>query len=211
MKNLVRKIKTKLSKSRGFTLVELLFSIIILMLSTTVILQCFNLGLGNVIKETRASEAQLLCSALTSSLQNELTYARDIKITDGMLDTYFSSSRRMGENSRIDSTSGEIKIQTIIKNEIDGSITVTSEYQLVSSANYKAKNRAGVNNSDEDEYFLKAYLGNDSIAWNSTDNVFDVILWVDDATKAPITSAADAEKNALAYSHFRVKPLAPVR
>lgn len=207
MRNLVKKLKTKLSKSKGFTLVELLFSIIILMLSTTVIIQCFNLGLGNVIKETRASEAQLLCSALTSSIQNELTYARDIKITDGKLDTYFSSSRRMGDNCQIVVIDGEIKIK---ENGADPENPDDAKkiYPLVASANYKAKNRAGVK---QDGYFLKAYLENDSIKWNSTTNVFDVTIWVDDAAKDPIASATEAEKSALAYSHFSVKPLAPVR
>ncbi len=201
MKNLVEKCKTKLSKSKGFTLVELLFSIIILMLSTTVILQCFNLGLGNVIRETRASEAQLLCSALTSSLQNELTYARDIKVTDGKLDTYFSSSRRMGDNSQIYVDNGEIKIK------IKGSTNPKDVYPLVASSNYTAQNRAGVSGEG---YFLKAYLKENAIYYDSEKNVFNVIIWVDDANKAAL-SADEAKNKALAYSQFSVKPLAPVR
>ena len=130
----------------------------VLAVPTTIIIQCFNLGLGNVVKETRSSEAQLLCSALTSSLQNELTYARDIIITDGELDTYFSSSRRMGSNSKIVPDGGEIKIQS-------GS----ELYPLVAGANYYAENRAGVKSTG---YFLKAYLRNDAIQWDSTNGVF---------------------------------------
>jgi hypothetical protein len=196
MKNVLGKLKKKLLKRGGITFAELLFSVLILMLSTTIIIQCFNLGLGNVVKETRASEAQLLCSALTSSIQNELTYARDITITDGKLDTYFSSSRRMGTDSRLILVNGELKIQS-------GS----DIYPLVAGANYYADNRAGVNSSG---YFLKAYLRDGSIQWDSTNEVFKVTLWVDDATKSELTADA-AKTGALAYSEFSVKPLAGVK
>ncbi len=199
MKNIAKKIKSKLSKRKGFTLAELLFSILILMLSTTIIIQCFNLGLRNVVRETRASEAQLLCSALSSSLQNELTYARDIKVSGDNLDTYFSSSRRMGAESQIFSdVNGELKIK-------NGS---GEEYPLVAKSNYTSKNRSGgVGGGD---YFLKAYLKNNSIQWDSTNQVFNVTIWVDDASK-PALSADAAEKSALAYSQFSVKPLVVVK
>lgn len=200
MKNIAKKIKNKLKKSRGFTIAELLFSVIILMLSTSVIIQCFNLGVGNVVRETRASEAQLLCSALASSLQNELTYARDIEIKNGKLEKYFSSSRRMGEGSWIEvDSNGEIRI----KNDMG------EDYPLVTKTNYTAANRAGVTSSDT--YFLKAYLDGNAIQWNSTDQVFIVTLWVDDASKeVPITDASVARQHALAYTQFRVKPLTVV-
>ncbi len=198
MKNIAKKIKSKLKNSKGFTIVELLFSVIILMLSTSVIIQCFNLGVGNVVKETRASEAQLLCSALASSLQNELTYARDIEIESGKLKTYFSSSRRMGEGSRIVvDSNGEI----IITNALN------ETYPLVTKTNYTATNRAAVKSSST--YFLKAYLDGNAIQWSNTDQVFTVTLWVDDASKGALT-AAQAKTQALAYTQFRVKPLTVV-
>ncbi len=201
MKRLIKKLKSKLKKNKGFTLAELLFSMIILMLSTTIILQCFNLGLSNVIRETRSSEAQLLCSALTSSLQNELTYARDIKVDNSskVLKTYFSSSRRMGANSTIKLDQGKV----IISNGVD------ADYPLVDRSNYTAKNRGGVAGNDDDSYFLKAFWDG-GIKWNETNQVFEVTIWVDDATKAAITDATVAKKQALAYSHFVVKPLAGV-
>ena len=194
MKKLANKLKTKLSESKGFTLAELLFSMIILMLSTMIIIQCFNLGVGNVVRETRASEAQLLCSALTSSLQNELTYARDIEVSGGKLTTYFSSSRRMGAGCSIDPTGGEIKITN-----------GTDVYPLVARSNYTAAERAAVSGSGT--YFLKAYLNDDSIQWDGTK--FNVTIWVDDASKGALT-AAQAKTKALAYSQFSVKPLVGV-
>ncbi len=212
MRNVVKKLKIKLSESKGFSFAELLFAVLILMLSTTIIIQCFNLGVGNVVKETRASEAQLLCSALTSSLQNELTYARDIEISGNSLDTYFSSSRRMGANSKIifqdgDTTvanGGEIKIQSVTTQ--DGA-TTTTVYPLVAGSNYTAANRAGSGGSG---YFLKAYLDGGAIQWDNTNQVFIITLWVDDGSK-PALSATDAQTKALAYSQFRVKPLAGVK
>ena len=199
MKKTAKYLKKKLSHSKGFSLVEMLFSILILMLSTTVIIQCFNLGVGNMVKETRASEAELLCSALTSSLQNELTYAQNIKIKDGKLDTYFSASRRMGEGSRIVLDEGML----IIKTNDD-------KYPLVASSNYTSVNRAGVGGTNT--YFLKAYLYDNSIQWDSDNNVFKVELWVDDATKtSPVTELTEqTKKQVLAYSEFSVKPLAGV-
>ena len=201
MKNVIRRLRKRIKRSKGFTLVEVLFSILILMLSTTVILQCFNLGMGHFISQTRSSEAQLLCSALTSSLQNELTYARDIKITDGKLDTYFSSSRRMGEGSQIVVENGEVKIK------IKGSTDPDDIYPLVASSNYLAKNRKGADGSG---YFLKAYLKDNAITWDGTNNSFNITIWVDDANKAALT-ADEAKDHALAYSSFSVKPLATVR
>ncbi len=198
MKSLVKKLKTKLSGRGGFSLVELLFSILILMLSTTVIIQCFSLGLGNVVRETRASEAQLLCSALTSSIQNELTYARDIKVSSGTnskLVSYFSSSRRMGADSKLTIVDGQLKI------------TSSGEtYPLVASSNYTASNRAGV--AGGGTYFLKAYLKDGAIQWDG--EKFNVTLWVDDANKTALT-ADQAEKQALAYAQFSVKPLGGVK
>ena len=200
MKNMVKKLKNKLNNKlrgkRGFTFAELLFSVLILALSTTIIIQCFSLGFGNVVKETRASEAQLLCSALSSSLQNELTYARDIKITGGNLDTYFSSSRKMGAGSQIVVENGEIKI-----------LSGSTYYPLVSKSNYTADNRVGVGSSG---YFLKAYLKEDGIQWDDSAKVFRVTLWVDDANKSGLTADA-AKDGALAYSEFSVRPLAGVK
>ena len=196
MKKAAKKLKTKLSGKKGFTLVEVLFSVMILMLSTSIMIQCFALGMGHIVRETRASEAQLLCSSLTSSLQNELTYARDLKVTDGKLDTYFSSSRGMGAGCSIVIDNGEVKITN-----------ATTEYPLVSSANYKAANRVGV--SSGNEYFLQASFKDNAITWDSTNGVFVVTLWVDDALH-PVGADAARDK-ALAYSKFSVKPLAGVK
>ncbi len=200
MKNAVKILKNKLKKSKGFSLVELLFSIIILMLSTTVIIQCFNLGLGNVIRETRASEAQLLCSALTSSLQNELTYARDITLSDDKktLVSYFSSSRRMGADMEIAVDNGEI----IIRNTENAA----DIYPLVASSNYTAKDRSGVKGGST--YFLQAHLQDNKIQWDDTEKEFKVTIWVDDPNHA--VSLADAKDKALAYAQFSVKPLSGV-
>jgi hypothetical protein len=168
------------------------------MLSTVVIIQCCNLGVWNVIKETRASEAQLLCSALTTSLQNELTYARDVEIESNMLKTYFSSSRRMGEGSQILVQSGEIKIKT----------AKGDESPLVASTNYTSKGRTGVRETGGG-YFLQAHLANNGVAWDVTNGVFNVTLWVDDPNN-PV-SLDDAQANALAYAQFSVKPIVGVQ
>ena len=161
------------------------------MLSTTIIIQCFNLGLGNVVKETRASEAQLLCSALTSSIQNELTYAKDVKVSGGKLTTYFSSARKMGPGCTIIVDGGEIKISN-----------GTEKYALVDKANYSSANRSGAGGTGQ---FLTAYLSD--ITWDG--KAFNVTLWVCDS-KNLIADADTAEDGALAFSKFSVIPLSGV-
>ncbi|MBE5842578.1 MAG: hypothetical protein E7302_00205 [Butyrivibrio sp.] len=196
MKKTIWKVRRKLHSCKAFSLVELLFSILILMLSTTVIIQCFNLGVGNFVRETRASEAQLLCSALATSIQNELSYAQDIKIDgSGKLESYYSCARRMGSGSKIIVDDGQLFIT---------SDDVTDAYPLVAPSNYTASNRAGVKGGGK---FFIAYLKDNAIEWNASKKVFEVTIWVDDATKAPLSADA-AKDNALAYSKFCVKPMA---
>ncbi len=189
MNKLIHKIKRKLHKSEGFSLVELLFSMLILMLSTAVVIECFSLGVGNLIKETRASQAQLLCSALTSSVQSELAYASKITTEGSSGFKYFSNNLKMGAGCQIMVGSGTDEGQIIVVAG-DGS----SKYQLVSPASYKAAHRAGVSGDK--------YLGaNMNITWDGS--MFQVQLWVYDAVKGD--SGIDSS---LASSVFKVKPLA---
>lgn len=200
MKKFVFLIRKKLHKGSGFSLVEMLFTILILMLSTTIIIQCFGLGTGNFVRETRASEAQLLCSSLTASIQNELTFAQDIELDGNTLKSYFSSSRRMGEKCSIAvDDKGEVVIN---KKGEDGNIIDT--YPLVASANYSADNRAGVAGGG---FFLKA--GMDSITWDSSKKQFLVKIWVDDAND--IHDVTGAKTGSLAYSEFSVRPVGTVK
>ncbi len=202
MKKFVFLIRKKLHQGSGFSLVEMLFTILILMLSTTIIIQCFGLGTGNFVRETRASEAQLLCSSLTSSIQNELTFAQDIELDGNTLKSYFSSSRRMGEKCSIVVENGEIVIKK------DPSVLLAGEdgtYPLVASANYASDNRAGVSSGGE---FLRA--GMETITWDTSKKQFTVKIWVDDA-KNVHGSFDEAKAGALAFSEFSVRPVGTVK
>ncbi len=199
-----KKIINKIKKNKaGFSLVELLFSMLILMLSTSTIIMCFNLGYGQFINVTKSSEAQLLCSSLATSLQNELSYAQQVR-TFGSDIIYFSNARKMGDNCSIhvmkkresgkwaDSTDGgEIFIMKTVIND-DGSKEYEI-YPLVASSNYSASNRVGVSESSND--FLVAYLDLDY----NTDGLFEVKLWIGDDNHTTDT-------NALAKSEFKVRP-----
>ena len=205
-KSILRKLKKNRS---GFSLVELLFSILILMLSTTVIIQCFNLGIGNFVKVTQASEAQLLCSSLSTAIQNELTYAQDVRV-EGDKITYFSNARRMGDYCSLrvakndggwtidDDAGGEIIIVQDLPNG-DGTLpnddgTKKSKYYpLVSPASYSAQNRAGVSSARED--FLLAFMD-----LKYDDGKFAVDLWIGDSNH-PTKDAA------LATAKFSVLPI----
>ena len=202
MKKFVFLIRKKLHKGSGFSLVEMLFTILILMLSTTIIIQCFGLGTGNFVRETRASEAQLLCSSLTASIQNELTFAQDIELEGTNLKSYFSNSRRMGESCSIVVNNGEIMIQ---KPDPDNPSGDPLTYPLVASANYASDNRAGVSSGGE---FLRA--GMETITWDTSKKQFTVKIWVDDAKN--VHDSFDAAKaGALAFSEFSVRPVGTVK
>lgn len=169
----LKKIKSK----AGFSLVEMLFSVLILMLSTSVIIQCFGLGMGNFIKVTRSSEGQLLCTALTSSIQNELTYAKDID-GSGTGFTYFSMARKLGEKCTI--------------GVVDNQVCITSAsatYPLVSKASYTGAYRKGFSG----DVFLTPNL---TIEWTESTRKFHVLLII-----------SDHEGKEQAKSEFYVTPI----
>ena len=170
----LKKIKSK----AGFSLVEMLFSILILMLSTSVIIQCFGLGMGNFIKVTRSSEGQLLCTALTSSIQNELTYAKDID-GSGTSFTYFSMARKLGEECSIVVENNEVVIKS----------AAGTTYPMVSKASYTGSNRKGYSA----EYFLIPDL---EISWDDSSRKFHVNLTIN-----------DKDGNEQANSEFYVTPI----
>ena len=91
-------IKEKINKN-GFTFAEMLFAVLILGIATGLMAQTVGVAFNNFEKITKKSEAQMLCSVLVASVQDELLYAKNIKA--GTVPEYFSSSRDMGESCKI--------------------------------------------------------------------------------------------------------------
>ena len=71
-------IKEKINKN-GFTFAEMLFAVLILGIATGLMAQTVGVAFNNFEKITKKSEAQMLCSVLVASVQDELLYAKNIK------------------------------------------------------------------------------------------------------------------------------------
>lgn len=73
MNNGVKKLNNK-----GLTLVELLVTIVILMLVTAMIALAIDFGVRSFNKSNRQAEGQILCATLSTSIKDELRYAKNI-------------------------------------------------------------------------------------------------------------------------------------
>ena len=62
----------------GFSLLELMVCMLILLLSTGVILQTLTLATAQFQRRTRDSEAELLCDMLAQAVQEQLTYVTQV-------------------------------------------------------------------------------------------------------------------------------------
>lgn len=69
----------RMRDSRGFTLVEMLCAVVILILLGLLINTGLNLAMRSYRDVTAQSEAELLLSTLSDALTDELRYARDVK------------------------------------------------------------------------------------------------------------------------------------
>lgn len=104
MKNLVRKLKSR----RGFTLMEMLIGIVVMLLITAVILLTVQMSVKYYTTSVRESEAQVLCGSLTNAIKEELEYATAVKGV-GSADasgvysdyTYYSRARAFGSGCKI--------------------------------------------------------------------------------------------------------------
>ena len=122
--------------------------------------QTVGVAFNNFEKITKKSEAQMLCSVLVASVQDELLYAKNIKA--GTVPEYFSSSRDMGESCKIvaatysgsdsadaysgASTNGELCVYSDYSASGESADTDSVKYYpLVAHASYAPQNRVGVN------------------------------------------------------------------
>lgn len=92
------KARERLTARRGFTLAELLIAVLILLLATTVIASMMTLAARHYRNEMQQTKAELLCSTLSSSVQNELTYAGHVRAENGVI--LFDSHARSGTGCR---------------------------------------------------------------------------------------------------------------
>lgn len=94
--NLLNDIKKKIHRDQGFTITEVLAATIILGLSMTIVTTAIILACNRFYRQVEASQAQELCAALCTSIQDELTYASDVKYGSGDEVLSFYSDRLNG-------------------------------------------------------------------------------------------------------------------
>lgn len=105
----MKQVVKKLRRTGGFTLTEVLVTLLIFSILTLAIL----VGTGSAAKVYRkavlASEAQTLSSTLVQGLSDELRYARNIQ-TDGAGEVTSFDSATFGPAAAIDSSGDTVKL-----------------------------------------------------------------------------------------------------
>lgn len=80
-------------RKQGFTLIEMLCAILVLLLVSALMVTGVQLGYRSFRKSVSFSEAQLLCSTLENSISDELRYAGTLKKdADGKVTGFFSQN-----------------------------------------------------------------------------------------------------------------------
>ena len=108
----MRKFFKKLKKRSGFSLTELLVTVIILSLMSAVAAQGIASAYNVTYKNVDASNAQVLLSTAMTELRSELGYATDISVNGKTL-TYSSSTT--GNKSELSVDNGNIVVKDYIE------------------------------------------------------------------------------------------------
>lgn len=169
----MKRIQNKLRGRKGFTLVELLATIIVMLLVTEIISMTIQLSTKYYTQSVRNSESQTICGALSAAVQEELQYATKIQPKPGSTPdasgfytdyTYYSRARQHGSNCTLECGS-------------DGKLYVhkgTDSYALVGSETYtygmKAEMECGWNPTGYFHVSLKVLDGDKELA----EQTFDV-------------------------------------
>lgn len=126
----------KLRARGGFSLSEMLACTLILLLSTTVIMETMSLAASQMRSRTRDSEADMLCGLLAQAVQNRLTCALGC-VTDGSPEGKVVSFRSTADGR-------PYELCSFAKGSNDGEIALvytdesgnSKKYDLIASTNY---------------------------------------------------------------------------
>ena len=91
-RNAAHDARKKLQSKYGLSIVELLSAIIVMLLVTATLVIGVRLGVKAYVESVSMSEAQILCSTLTTTISDELRYADTIKVADDGKITFFSKN-----------------------------------------------------------------------------------------------------------------------
>ena len=104
---MLRKIRSRLKCRRGFTLAELLITVIILLLVTAIVAGGIPVAVNAYTKIVDTSNAQLLLSTTLTRLREELGTATNVSVGDDNISVAYTSE--FGSASMIYLASGEKK------------------------------------------------------------------------------------------------------
>nr|WP_297706953.1 prepilin-type N-terminal cleavage/methylation domain-containing protein [uncultured Butyrivibrio sp.] len=107
MANLTTIIKKKLHSKAGFSLTELLATVIILLLVSSIVATGIPVARDAYEKVVIASNAEILLSSTITTLRNELGTAKDVEISSNEI-TYYNPSRSALAKIYVDSGTKDI-------------------------------------------------------------------------------------------------------
>ena len=108
----------KLKSAAGFTMGEMLVAILILLMAAVVVMRGVPAAKAAYEKVTMSANAQLLLSTTVSSLRDQLSTAKDVKVSDKTV-TYYSADT--GNTSQISvAEDGVIMLQEYMGNTVAG-------------------------------------------------------------------------------------------
>ena len=155
----MKKCDRKLKQNSGFTISELLIATLILLLTSAMLVTCIRLGLKQLYQQTEESEAQMLCTMLSTAVQDELTYAANPQMQDtsagklllfdrvgapNKVGFYMASNIGSDEPDYIavtdDADFAKVNLGQISLAAIDSSNNIVSTYGLVSTGAYNIEN-----------------------------------------------------------------------
>lgn len=155
----MNKSARKIKQNSGFTISELLIATLILLLTSAMLVTCIRLGLKQLYQQTEESEAQMLCTMLSTAVQDELTYAGNPQMQDttagklllfdragapNKVGFYMASNVGSAAPDYVaitdDSDFAKVNLGQISLAAIDSSNNIVSTYGLVSTGAYNIEN-----------------------------------------------------------------------
>ena len=128
----------KLIDRKGMTLTELLAGIIVMLLVAGIMVIGVKLGSDAYVKSVSMSEAQQLCSTLTSLVNDELRYCSEVYVKDSKVGI-FSENFGKGTNDTGLIYAQDDKGQVVLEDEV-GNLS----YKILSSRSYPYNLKATV-------------------------------------------------------------------
>lgn len=133
------------NKKKGFTLTEMLATVIIVILLSLVLTVLTGLASKYFKETTMDADGQTLLSTLTSAVEDELRYATNIEV-DGDEYTYFSTSTGLGRGTTLQNKTIDDKSIIIIYNSEND-----IEYPIVNMGSYVYDLQATIESSYDAE------------------------------------------------------------